>query len=140
LAWLLGWSAQLAIGAAGWAAAQVRLVYPGVTDVFEVLRLLPMSNRDTDVETVALRHQITVLERPLGGEKVRFDAADRALLAALLHRLPRDVLRRVRLLERSGSGSVRSAVRCRPPARVRQRRRRWPAVGTATRAVPLGGR
>jgi hypothetical protein len=56
-----------------------------------VLRLLPMSNRDKDVEILALRHQITVLERQLGKEKVRFDASDRAFLAALLHRLPRDV-------------------------------------------------
>jgi putative transposase len=47
-----------------------------------------------------LRHQITILERHLHGEKIRFTAADRALLAALLHRLARDVLRRIRLLVR----------------------------------------
>jgi putative transposase len=41
-----------------------------------------------------------VLERQLHGEKVRFAPADRAFLAALLHQLPRDVLRRVRLLVR----------------------------------------
>jgi putative transposase len=41
-----------------------------------------------------------VLERQLGGEKVRFTPADRALLAALLHRLPRAVLRQLRLLVR----------------------------------------
>src|SRR4029453_14146033 len=46
------------------------------------------------------RHQITVLERQLQGERVRFHPADRAFLAALLHRLPHDVLRRVRLLVR----------------------------------------
>jgi putative transposase len=78
----------------------LRLAYLGVTNVFAVLRLLPMNNRDKDLEILALRHQITVLERQLGKEKVRFDASDRALLAALLHRLPRDVLRRVRLLVR----------------------------------------
>jgi putative transposase len=78
----------------------LRLAYLAVTNAFAVLRLLPMSNRDKDVEILALRHQITVLERQLGNEKVRFDASDRALLAALLHRLPRDVLRRVRLLVR----------------------------------------
>jgi hypothetical protein len=65
-----------------------------------MLRLLPMSNRDKDVEILALRHQITVLERHLGKEKVRFAAGDRAFLAALLHRLPRDVLRSMRLLVR----------------------------------------
>jgi hypothetical protein len=42
----------------------------------------------------------TVLERQLGKEKARFDRTDRAFLAALLHRLPRDVLRKVRLLVR----------------------------------------
>jgi hypothetical protein len=57
-----------------------------VTNVFAVLRLLPMNDGDKGVEILALRHQITVLERQLGKEKVRFDANDRALLAALLHR------------------------------------------------------
>jgi hypothetical protein len=48
----------------------------------------------------ALRHQITVLQRQLHGQKVRFTPADRALLAALLHRFPRAVLRQVRLVVR----------------------------------------
>ncbi|WP_328418398.1 integrase core domain-containing protein [Micromonospora sp. NBC_00389] len=78
----------------------LRLAYLGVTNAFAMLRLLPMSSRDKDVEILALRHQIMVLERQLGKEKVRFDASDRAFLAALLHRPPRDVLRRVRLLVR----------------------------------------
>jgi putative transposase len=78
----------------------LRLAYLGVTNVFAMLRLLPMSNQDKDVEILALRHQITVLERQLGTEKVRFNAGDRAFLAALLHRLPRDVLRSMRLLVR----------------------------------------
>jgi putative transposase len=77
-----------------------RLAYLGVTNALAMLRLLPMSNRDKDAEIRALRHQITVLERQLHGEKVRFGWADRALLAALLHRLPRDVLRRLRLVVR----------------------------------------
>jgi putative transposase len=59
-----------------------------------------MSDRDKGVEILALRHQPTVLQRQLGTEKVRFDAPDRAFLAALLHRLPRAVLCRVRLLVR----------------------------------------
>jgi putative transposase len=88
------------IEAAGWAAVLLRLAYLRVTNAFAVLRLLPMSNRDKDVEILALRHQITVLERQLGNQKVCVDAGDRAFLAALLHRLPRDVLRRMRLLVR----------------------------------------
>ncbi|MFI0773199.1 hypothetical protein [Streptomyces sp. NPDC021212] len=59
-----------------------------------------MSDRDKDAEILALRRQITVLERQLGGDRVRFAPGDRAFLAALLHRLPLPVLRRVRLLGR----------------------------------------
>jgi putative transposase len=65
----------------------LRLAYLGVTNAFAVLRLLPMSDRDKDVEILALRHQITVLERQLGKEGPRFDPSDRAFLAALLHPL-----------------------------------------------------
>jgi hypothetical protein len=61
----------------------LRLAYLGVTNALAMLRLLPMSDR--------------VLERQLQGAKVRFTPADRAFLAALLHRAP-DVLRRIRLL------------------------------------------
>jgi hypothetical protein len=78
----------------------LRLAYLGVTNALALLRLLPMSDRDKDTEILALRHQITVLQRQLHGEKVRFTRADRAWLAALLHRLPRDVLRNLRLLVR----------------------------------------
>jgi transposase InsO family protein len=78
----------------------LRLGYLTVSNVFAVLRLLPMGERDQDVEILALRHQIAVLERQLGGRRVHFTAADRALLAALLHRLPRQTLRRLRLVVR----------------------------------------
>ncbi|GAA3810338.1 hypothetical protein GCM10022206_56160 [Streptomyces chiangmaiensis] len=78
----------------------LRLAYLGVTNAFAMLRLLPMSDRDKDVEILALRHQITVLERQLGGDRPCFRPSDRTFLAALLHQLPRDVLRRLRLLVR----------------------------------------
>jgi hypothetical protein len=77
-----------------------RLAYLGVTHTLALIRLLLMSNRDKDAEILALRHQITVLERHQHGEKIRFTPAARVLLAALLHRLPRDALRSVRLLVR----------------------------------------
>ncbi|WP_408056195.1 PaaX family transcriptional regulator C-terminal domain-containing protein [Streptomyces ureilyticus] len=60
--------------------------------MFALLRLLLMSNQDKDAEILALRHQITVLERQLGRDRVRFASSDRVFLAALLHRLPRGVL------------------------------------------------
>jgi putative transposase len=47
-----------------------------------------------------LRHQITVLQRQLGATRPRFSPGDRAFMAALLHRLPRGVLGRFRLLVR----------------------------------------
>jgi len=75
----------------------LRLAYLTVTNAFAVLRLLPMSDRDKDAEILALRHQITVLQRQLGSSKVRFASADRAFLAALLQPLPREILRRLRL-------------------------------------------
>jgi hypothetical protein len=59
-----------------------------VTNAIALLRLLPMTDRDKDAEILALRHQVTVLERHLRGEKTRFTPADPALLDALLHRLP----------------------------------------------------
>ena len=68
----------------------LRLACLGVANVFALLRrlLLPVSNEDKDAEILALRHQITVLERQLGRERVRFAPSDRGFLAALLHRLP----------------------------------------------------
>jgi putative transposase len=59
-----------------------------------------MSDRDKDTEILVLRHQIAVLQRQLGTQKPRFRPSDRALLAALMHRLPMEVLRRLRLLVR----------------------------------------
>jgi putative transposase len=78
----------------------LRLAYLTVTNTFAVLRLLPMSDRDKDTEILVLRHQFAVLERRLGEKKVRLTAPDRAFLAALLHRLRPEMLRRMRLLVR----------------------------------------
>jgi transposase InsO family protein len=78
----------------------LRLAYLGVTNALALLRLLPGSDRDKDAEILALRHQITVLQRQLGPQKIRFEPADRALLAALLHPLPRPTLQGPRLLVR----------------------------------------
>lgn len=78
----------------------LRLAYLTVTNTFAALRLLPMSDRDKDAEILALRHQLAVLERQLGDERVRFTPTDRAFLAALSHRLPREALRQLRLLVR----------------------------------------
>jgi putative transposase len=78
----------------------LRLAYLTVTNTFAVLRLLPVSDRDEDTGILVLRHQVAVLERQLGEGEVRFTSPDRALLAALLHRLRPETLRRMRLLVR----------------------------------------
>jgi hypothetical protein len=78
----------------------LRLAYLTVTNTFAALRLLPTSDREKDTEILLLRHQIMVLERQLDGGTVKFAPADRAFLAALLAPLPREVLRRLRLLVR----------------------------------------
>jgi putative transposase len=78
----------------------LRLAYLGVTNAFALLRLLPMSDRAKDTEILVLRHEIAVLQRQIGAQKPRFGPTDRALLAALLHRLPMEMLKGLRLLVR----------------------------------------
>ncbi len=80
-----------------WVAVLLQLAYLTVANSFAALRLLPMTDREKDTEILVLRHQVAVLERQLAGTRVRFSASDRALLATLLNRLPRGVLRRTRI-------------------------------------------
>ena len=75
----------------------LRLACLGAANAFALLRL-PMSDRDKDAEILALRHQLAVLQRQPGPDRVRFTPSDQALLAALLHRLPRRVLNHLRLV------------------------------------------
>jgi hypothetical protein len=50
----------------------LRLGYLTVSNVFIVLRLLPMGDRDKDVEILALRHQIAVLGVPMTRSQMAF--------------------------------------------------------------------
>jgi hypothetical protein len=79
----------------------LRLAYLGITNAFALLRLLPGSDLDKDAEILALRHQLAVLHRQLGRQRVWFEPADRAWLAALLHPLPRPSLNGLQLLVRA---------------------------------------
>lgn len=81
----------------------VRLAYLAVSNAFTALRLLPLSDRDKNIEILALRHQISVLRRRLGAGRPRFEPADRALPAALLAHVPRETLRSLRLIMRPGT-------------------------------------
>ncbi|MEV0132574.1 integrase core domain-containing protein [Dactylosporangium sp. NPDC050688] len=76
----------------------LRLAYLAATNAFALLRLLPMSDRDKDIEILALRHQLLVLQRQVG--KPTFTNADRAVLAGLLHHLPVKKLQQLLLLVR----------------------------------------
>lgn len=78
----------------------LRLAHLGVANVVALLRLLPRSDHDKDAEILVLRHQIAVLQRQLADQRIWFQPTDRALLAALLHPLPRPTLQRLRLLVR----------------------------------------
>ena len=76
----------------------VRFAYLAVTHAFAALRLLPLTDREKDVEILALRHQLTVLQRQLGDRRPLLRPEDRVFLAALLTPLARATLRRLRLL------------------------------------------
>jgi transposase InsO family protein len=107
----------------------LRLAYLGLTTTVAMLRLLPRSDHDKDIEILVLRHQLTVLQRQLDGHRVQFQPTDRALLAVLLHRLPRPSLRQLRLLVHPDTVlrwhrqllAHRHAVRSRPRRRGRPR-------------------
>ncbi|WP_042387771.1 integrase core domain-containing protein [Streptacidiphilus melanogenes] len=76
----------------------LRLVYLAATHAFALLRLLPMGEREKEVEILVLRHQLLVLQRQVG--RPVFTDVDRAVLAGLLHHLPGERLRRLLLLVR----------------------------------------
>jgi transposase InsO family protein len=98
-----------------------------------------MSDRDKDAEILALRHQITVLERQLSGTRVRFTGPDRAFLAALLHRLTPEALRRMRLLVRPDTVLRwhRDLVRRRHAARSKPKRAGRPPTVRSIRVLVL---
>src|SRR5262249_45561519 len=93
-----GSSPPVVPAAAGWSAVLLRLFYLSVTGVFGLLRLLPVGDRGKDGGVGGLRQPGAVLQRRLGRARPRCAPGDRAFLAALLHRLPRGLLGRIRLL------------------------------------------
>jgi putative transposase len=74
----------------------LRLPYLALTSAFTLIRLLPMSDTDKDIEILTLRHQLAILQRQI--DRPRLTPPDRAYLAALLHRLPRPKLRQLHLI------------------------------------------
>jgi transposase InsO family protein len=88
---------------------------------------------------LALRHQLAVLHRQLGEQRVRFDPADRAWLAALLHHLPKPTLHSLRLLVRPDTilRWHRELLARRHAAASRPRRRGRPRTVRSVRALVL---
>ena len=74
----------------------LRLPYLALTSAFTLVRLIPMSDVNKNVEILMLRHQLAILQRQI--DKPRLTPPDRAYLAALLHRLSRPRLRQLHLI------------------------------------------
>jgi hypothetical protein len=68
----------------------LRLPYLALTSMFTLIRLMPMSDSDKNVEVLTLRHQLATLQRQT--DKPRLTPPDRAFLACgarlLGHALP----------------------------------------------------
>ncbi|WP_439657699.1 hypothetical protein ACSHWB_35665 [Lentzea sp. HUAS TT2] len=63
------------------AVVLVRFAYLAVSYAFAALWLLRMTDREKDVEILALRHQFVVLSRQLGDQRPRLRPEERVLLA-----------------------------------------------------------
>ena len=115
----------------------LRLAYLAATNALAVLRLLPMSDREKDIEILVLRHQLLVLQRQVG--KPTFTDTDRAALAGLLHHLPKDRLRHLLLLVRPDTVLRwhRELLRRRHAATCLPRRRGRPRTIRSVRALVL---
>src|SRR5258706_2650495 len=115
----------------------LRLAYLAVTNTFALLRVLPMSERDKDIEILALRHRLLVLRRQVG--KPVFTDTDRVVLAGLLHRLPRQRLCQLLLLV--GPDTVlrwhRDLIKRRHAATCAPKRRGRPPTVRSIRALVL---
>ena len=115
----------------------LRLAHLAVTNTFALLRLLPMSDRDKDIEILALRHQLLVLQRQVG--KPAFTDTDRVVLAGLLHRLPRQRLCQLLLLVRPDTVLRwhRDLIKRRHAATCAPKRRGRPPTVRSIRALVL---
>lgn len=139
------------MGGSGWWFVLLRLSYLAVSSVFAFIRLLSMSDADKDIEILTLRHQLAVLQRRI--DRPRMPPADRALLAALLHRVPRPRLRQLRLIvapeailrwhrdlmRRRHAGLSRRKRTGRPPTLPQPSAGRCPRRHPGSRSVPGQG-
>jgi putative transposase len=68
------------------AAVSLRLLYLIISRLLGSLTLLGRASASKNIELLVLRHEVAVLRRT--NPRPRLDWADRALLAALIQRLP----------------------------------------------------
>ena len=115
----------------------LRLAYLALTNTFTLMRLLPMSDQDKDIEILALRHQLIVLQRQVG--KPVFTQADRMVLAGLLRYLPPEKLRKLLLLVRPDTllRWHRDLIKRRHAATCAPKRRGRPRTVRSIRALVL---
>jgi hypothetical protein len=125
------------VGVSDSPAVLLRLSYLAVSSVFTVMRLLPVSGTDKDIEILALRHQLAVLQRQI--DQPRLTATDRVFLAALLHRLPRVRLRQLPLIVSPDTIMRwhRDLIRHRHPKRSRRKRPGRPPTRRSIQALVL---
>jgi putative transposase len=71
------------------APVSLRLLYLIFLQVLGLISLLGRTASSKDVELLVLRHEVAVLRRT--NPRPRLDWADRAVLAALIRRLPRSL-------------------------------------------------
>ncbi|MFC7588109.1 integrase core domain-containing protein [Nonomuraea antimicrobica] len=81
-----------------------------MTTTFSFLGPLSRTDRDKEIEILVLRHQLMALQRQVA--KPVFMRVDRLLLAGLLHRLPKDKLRRLVLPVRPDTVLHGTAICC----------------------------
>ncbi|PWI08842.1 integrase [Streptomyces sp. NWU339] len=115
----------------------LRLAHLAATNIFTLLRLLPMSDREKDVEILALRHQLLILQRQVA--KPAFTDTDRVVLAGLLHHLPGEKLRHLLLLVRPDTilRRHRDLLKRRHAATCAPKRRGRPPTARSIRALVL---
>ncbi len=131
-----GWLA-ITCGVPDSPAVLLRLSYLAVSSVFTVMRLLPVNGTDKDIQILALRHQLVILQRQT--DRPRLTGTDRVLLAALLHRLPRIRLRQVALIVSADTilRWHRDLIRRRHAKRSRRNRPGRPPTRRSARALVL---